>query len=146
MSFNEFVENILGVNVPTSGLNYGGPVVIGNSFNSIQLPVGTTLDYSGTNDADQFMLNIDGALGSHEITQVTISSFDVASDRLQIDMDVSLGQMTLADLNGNYNVYVQENTIENNTVINFGNNLSGDVVAITIQGVTSSELVQVNVV
>ena len=130
--------------MPDSGVNSGGAVVIGIGY--ITLPVGSTAPVAATNEADIFTFNVDAALDSVERSQIEINNFNVTEDSLRLDLPSAYGATTLAQLNGSQGVAVQTNSFTATTVVNFGNNMSGDVVALVLVGVTDSELVNIDVV
>lgn len=146
MDFSTFVENILGTTVPTSGVNNGGAVVIEPDQEETSLPVGSTDTFTGTDEAEVFALDVENALSSSEVTQIELTSFDVSEDLLRFDLPDATGETTLAELNGSQSVSVQHDIFNNLTLINFGANDIGDVVVLTLSGVTDSSLINVDVV
>lgn len=70
-------------------------------------------------------------------TQIQITGLDVAND-LIVDAVTALGVTTLDQLNGVDGIAVQVNPISGETLVNFGPDADGDVIAITLVGVVDS--------
>ena len=76
-----------------------------------------------------------------------MNGFAVAADKLTIDLAVANAAITtLAGLNGVDGISVQSNIITNETLINFGPDANGDVIAITLAGLTDPALVNISVI
>jgi uncharacterized protein YxjI/methionine-rich copper-binding protein CopC len=148
VSFATFAQNTLGVTVPSSGIASGGAVVIGQSGagSVTQLIAGSSLPVTATSQADIFGFTPSAAKALTTNTQISLSQFDVAQDKLQFDLTTPLGVITLAALNGVEGISVSANAITNETMINFGLDANGDPVALTLVGITSPATVTVNVI
>jgi hypothetical protein len=120
------------------------PVVPG--ANNIVLTAGTTAAVAATADVDVFSFDVAAALASAPNTQISVTGFAAAQDSLTIDTITALGATTLDALNGVDGIAVQANGITNETLINFGPDANGDIVVITLAGVTDAALVNVNVI
>lgn len=112
----------------------------------ITLAAGASATVPATPAADVFSFDVAVALASTPDTQYTITGFDVAADSLRIDTTTALGNVTLAALNGVDGIFVQSNVITGDTLINFGNDADGNVVSITLAGVTDLASVDVSVI
>ena len=71
---------------------------------------------------------------------------DRAQDILTIDSVSALGAIKLSALDGVDGIAVQPNGIDAETLINFGTDASGDVIILTLVGVTDPALVNISVV
>jgi hypothetical protein len=111
-----------------------------------QLLAGSTLPVTATSQADIFGFTPSAAKALSAYTQIPLRQFDVAHDQLQFDLTAVLGVTTLAALNGVEGISVTPNVITNSTTINFGLDVNGDVVILTLVGITSPSDVSVNVV
>jgi hypothetical protein len=146
VNFATFVESTLNTTVPTSGVMNGGSVVIGGNSVTVQ---GTTT-VNATEDDEIFRFDAVTALldpaGTN--TQATITGFASGADTLWIDLPSANATITnLSQLNGQQGVFVQTDTINPRTLINFGNDANGgEVVSLTLMGITDPELVDVQVV
>ncbi len=127
----------------------GGTVVPGTS---IVLTPGTTATVAATADvAEVFTFDVAAALALTDNTQIIVSGFETNAsattiDLLTINSITALGATTLDALNGVDGISVQTNVITNETVINFGADANGDVVAVTLTGVSDAALININVI
>lgn len=116
----------------------------------IDLVEGSIDPVAATAEADTFTFDVVAALAlatPDTLTQITISDFDVAADALLIDTaTASPAVTTLADLDGVDGITVFANVITNETLVNFGPDADGDVVAITLAGVIDPSLVNISVI
>jgi len=146
VNFATFVESTLNTTVPTSGVMNGASVVIGGNSVTVQ---GTTT-VNATEDDEIFQFDAVTALldpaGTN--TQATITGFASSADTLRIDLPSANATITnLSQLTGQQDVFVQTDTINPGTLINFGNDANGgEVVSLTLMGITDPELVDVQVV
>jgi len=149
VNFATLVQSTLATTVPTSGTTTGGAVVIGGA-------VGTGTAVQGNNTVtatagnDVFFFDAVAALldAAGTNTQATISGFSASADRLQINLpSANAAITTLSQLNGQQGVVVQPNTIDNLTLITFGNDANGgDAVSLKLMGVTDAALVSLTVI
>ena len=148
LAYADFALQVLGVAVPGSGVAVGGPVLIGapGPAGTITVPAGSSAPLSGTPGADVFQFDVGAARATAANTQVDISGFATVSDRLRLDLPQASGAGTLAALNGQQGVAVQVDPFAQATVLSFGPDADGNLIAITLLGVTDPALVQVEVV
>ncbi|GAB4257862.1 MAG: hypothetical protein Kow0065_07350 [Methylomicrobium sp.] len=146
LSFANFVQTVLGVTVPSSGVVNGGAVVIGNTSSVIDLVAGSSLSVAATSEAEIFTFDVGASKALTSDTQVQINGFDVNYDALRIDTATALGQVQLNALNGVDGIAIQSNLITHSILINFGSDANGDPVALTLLGITDPALVNVNVI
>ena len=148
VSFASFAQNTLGVTVPVSGVATGGAVAIGQgeAGSVTQLIAGSSLPVTATSQADVFGFTPSAAKALVANTQISISQFDVAQDKLQFDLTTALGITTLAALNGVEGISISANVITNETSINFGSDANGDLVVLVLVGITEPSAVTVNVI
>ncbi len=148
LSYADFALQVLGVAVPVSGIAVGGPVLIGGngSAGTVNVPAGSTAPLSGTPGADVFAFDVGAARSTTANTQVEISGFAAASDRLRLDLPLASGVSTLAALDGLQGLTVQIDPFAAATVVSFGPDADGNIIAITLLGVTDPALVQVDVI
>ncbi len=148
LSYADFALQVLGVAVPASGIAVGVPVLIGATgpANTITVPVGSMAPLTATAAADVFAFGVGAARATTANTQIEISGFATASDRLRLDLPAASGVGTLASLDGQQGVAVELNPFTGSTFVNFENDANSDLVAITLLGATDPALVQVEVV
>ncbi len=145
VGYASFVQNTLGVTLPSSGVVSGGVKVIG-AGSATSLVAGSSTAVTATNQADTFSFAPAGARALTANTQITINQFDTAKDKFQFDLTSALGLTTLAALNGVEGITVQSNPFVGAIVINFGADANGDLVALTLTGVTTPDSVIVEVI
>lgn len=126
----------------------GGPVVVPPvpGGNVIAINAGSVAPVAGTAAADVFTFAPAAARATNDNTVVTVNAFTAAADSFQFDLVTALGNRTLAQLNGVEGIVVQTNPITNQTVVSFGPDGNGDLIALTLVGVADPALVNVNVV
>lgn len=151
LSYSNFVATVLGVSVPSAtGAAITGPaVVIGgpvSSSKTVTLVAGSSGTVTGTIDAETFSFKVSDAKALTLNTQITINSFDVFKDKLQIDTTTAVGNIKLNALSGIDNIVVQSDPFSGTTIISFGPDADGDVIAVSLTGVTNSSLVNVSVI
>ncbi len=147
ISYASFVANILGLTMPTgSAIAAGGAVVIGGGAASTVLVLGSTAPVTATAQADNFSFNVAAAKATAADTQIAINGFAVAQDILTIDSVTALGAVKLSALDGVDGIAVQFDGIDAETLINFGTDANGDVITLTLIGVTDPALVNLAVV
>jgi hypothetical protein len=110
------------------------------------LTIGSTAPVAATAAADNFTFNVANAKASAPNTQISITGFAVAADMLTIDTTTASGAIKLNALNGVDGIAVQTNGITNETTINFGADANGDVITVTLAGVTDQTLVNVTLI
>lgn len=123
-----------------------GGVIPPTPGGTITLTAGTTAPVAATADADTFAFSVAAAQALEANTQIEITGFDAAADALRIDSATALGTVTLDQLNGKDGIAVQVNGITGETLVNFGPDANGDVIAITLAGVADPTLVNVTVI
>ena len=105
---------------------------------------------AGTAAADTFTVDAVAALADVAGTnyQAAITGFDVVNDKLIIDLPLANAAITtLAQLNGQQGVIVQDNPFTGSVLVNFGNDSNGGQVAsIELMGVTDQSLVMIQIV
>ena len=129
----------------TLNFTTAGAVVppVGSEINLVE---GTSYDVAPTSGADVFTFDVAAARATADNTQINITTgFNLAADTLKIDT-ATLGATTLAALNGVDGITVQSSTLLNTTVVNFGADANGDVIALTLVGVIDPALVHIAVV
>jgi hypothetical protein len=147
ISYASFVASILGVTMPTgASIATGGAVVIGSGDTATVLAVGTSTPVAATAQADNFSFNVASAQATAANTQIAISGFDIAADKLTIDTATALGAVKLSALSGVDGISVLINRITAETVINFDVDANGDLITLTLVGVTDPALVNVAIV
>ena len=148
LSYADFVAKILGLTMPTgSAIADGGAVLIGGGgAASTVLVVGSTAPVTATAQADNFSFNVAAAKATAADTQIAINGFAVAQDILTIDSVTALGAIKLSALDGVDGIAVQPNGIDAETLINFGTDANGDVITLTLVGMTDPALVNISVV
>ena len=114
------------------------------------LALGSTAPVAATANVDVFSLDVVAALAltaANTNTQIELSGFAVAQDSLIFDLPTAVGNVTLNALNGTQGVVAQVDGISNSTVISFGPDASGgDLVTLTLVGVSDLSLVNVSVI
>ena len=110
------------------------------------LVVGSTTPVSATAQTDNFSFNLAAAMATAADTQIAINGFAVAQDMLTIDSLTALGAVKLSALDGVDGIAVQPNGIAAEPVISFGTDANGDVITLTLTGVTNPALVNISVV
>jgi hypothetical protein len=105
---------------------------------------GTTV---ATAAADIFGFDVLAAKAQSNNTQVSVTGFSTTADKLQVNLTTASGNMTLAALDAvDSSVSAQTNPFTNSLLISFGSDSNGDLVTLTLAGVTDASLVSVNVV
>lgn len=144
-AFNVFLQNgqAASDNVTITDGGGGGDTIVVPVGNAPQTVPGTDAADIFTFDAGAALVDVDGTN-----TQDTITGFEVAQDILRIDMAQADPAITTLDqLNGVQGVAVQPNPIAGTLLINFGNDDNGgEVVTITLDGVTDATAVAVEIV
>lgn len=139
-SFQTFVEDVLGVDMPTgSQISRGDAVTITSDMsfgNDVIVTSGSTV--SGTDAADEFQLDVSNG-GVFEI-----AGFDVAADSLALSGLVSADGSVLAELIGDpgvggQSIGVQYNPFSGETFVNLGIDADSEVVALTLVGITQDD-------
>ena len=147
VDYATFVQTTLGVALPTgSTIASGGAVTIGSRFTNVPLVVGSTAPVTASAASEAFTFNVAGAKASAPNTQIQINGFSTANDQLTIDTVTAAGHIKLAALNGIDGITVLSNLITGDTLIDFGADANGDVITITLAGMTDPSLVNVSVV
>jgi hypothetical protein len=136
ISFTAFATNILGTSIPVSGVNSAGSVTMSCSANRIALPLGSTDTYTATDESEIFTLDVEEALTSEDTTQLSINHFSLQDDQLRLNINTALGNTSLDELNGVDGIAVQDDPINNQTMVNFGTNSTGEVVSLALMGIT----------
>jgi methionine-rich copper-binding protein CopC len=113
---------------------------------STMLVVGSTAPVTATAQADNFSFNLAAARATAADTQIAINGFALAQDRLTIDSVTALGAVKLSALDGIDGIAVQPNAITTETLISFGTDANGDLITLTLIGVTDPALVNISVV
>lgn len=146
-TFQTFVEDVLGVDMPTgSQISHGGAVTITSDMsfgNDIIVTSGSTV--SGTEAADEFQLDVSSG-GVFEI-----SGFDVSADSLALSGLVSAEGSVLSELIGDpgvggQSIGVQYNPFSGETFVNLGIDADSEVVALTLVGITQDDWTSLAVV
>lgn len=139
-TYQTFVEDVLGVDMPSgSQISRGDAVTISSDMsfgNDVIVASGTTA--FGTDAADEFQLDVSSG-GSFRI-----SGFDTSSDSLSL---VGLSSATgdvLAEINGDtgiggQEIIVQDDPFAGETFVNLGIDAEGDVVALTLVGISEAD-------
>jgi len=120
-----------------------------NDANLVEFGLGNTAaDATGNNAEDEtFVIDIDGARATADNTQVNVTQFDTANDTLRVDLATADAALTtLNQLNGVDGISVTPNVITNNTLINFGPDANGDVITLTLAGLTDPTAIAIEVV
>lgn len=133
----------------TVGGDTAGMVVNDTSVTPVGTPLvaGTTAPVAATAAADTFTFDVAAAKALEANTQITVTGFDLAGDTLVIDTaTASPAVTTLAGLAGVDGITVFANVITNETLVDFGADANGDVVAITLAGIIDPSLVNISVI
>ena len=113
----------------------------------IALPVGAETSVAATAAGDTFALDVAGARTTQANTQLTLTGFDARVDSLRFTLPGSTSNATtLATLNGQQGVVVEANPFSNALLLTFGPDANGDVIALTLAGITDPSAVRVAVV
>lgn len=119
--------------------------------NAVELPVGgvdlqTVTGVAGT--AENFSLDVVAAQAETDNTLVDLAGFLAAEDMLTFDLANATGPTTLDALNGMQGIAVQDNPFVGggSTTVNFGPDGNGDVIILTLLGVTDPATVNVDVI
>lgn len=120
----------------------------------VNIPVPTNKNVVADNaKAEAFVVDIVKAKADNQagvVTQFEIQGFAVAGnakDVLVFDMPQADANITtLAQLNGKQGVAIQNDPFKNALVINFGNDLDGEAVAVTLTGVIDPAQVAVQII
>lgn len=131
-----------------------GSITDGPAGSTITIPTASTGSVAGTAAADTFTFNLGTAQGTATDTQVSVTGFNTAADRLQISIpagNTGVAGTTLAQLNGDAlanggAIAVQTNPFTNSTLVTFGLDSDGTAISITLVGVTDPSAVQVTLV
>lgn len=115
------------------------------TVNTIDLEEGTSAPVAATAEDDLVTLDVEAARAMEANTQIEVTGFDVAADTLQLNLDAAAGTTTLADLEGTDGVVVEYNPFDDATLVTFGPDANGDVIALTLAGVADASLVTVEV-
>ncbi len=151
--YQTFVTSTLGASsVPDSGVVNGQENVVINGEQPpvvteptvVDLQEGTSKPVTATEADEIYTFDVAAALALTDNTQNTLNDFDVNNDTLKIDSITATGATTLDGLNGVDGIAVQVNEIEKLTLINFGADQDGDVVALTLQGIINPESVTID--
>ena len=120
-----------------------------NEGNFVTFGVGTAAaDVTGDNAVDEtFIFDLEAARATADNTQVNVTQFDTANDTLRVDLATADAALTtLNQLNGVDGISVTPNVITNNTLINFGPDANGDVITLTLAGLTDPTAIGIEVV
>jgi hypothetical protein len=122
------------------------PVVPG-AATPLALLIGSTATQAATTGIDSVTFDVAAAKASLLTTQVKVSGFAPTIDSLQIDLPVANAAITtLAQLNGQQGVTALANGITGQTDISFGNNAAGNVITISLIGLTDLAAVNLTVI
>jgi subtilisin-like proprotein convertase family protein len=151
LAYSQFVQNVLGTSLPTTGFGTSGPVTIGgSSAGASAINVSGNQVFNATAAADVFSFNAVSALldAAGTNTQATISGFSTANDRLVIDLVTANSSLTRLDqLSGVQGISVATDPFTGTTLVNFGNDASGgQPVTLSLLGVSDPAAVQIQVV
>ncbi len=148
VSYSSFVTGTLGTSIPSSGIATGGAVVIGGGSTGTPVQGNATVTATAANDLFTFdaVVALQDTAGTN--TQATISGFSTSADKLQINLPTANASISnLGQLNGQQGVSVEINDIDRYTNVNFGTDANGgDIVTLTLTGITDASLVSVQVV
>ena len=145
VGYTSFVQNTLGAALPISGIVNGGAKVIG-SGSETPLAAGSSISVTATSQTDTFSFFPAAARALTANTQITINQFNTTQDKFQLDLATALGNTTLAALSGVEGINVQTDPFAGSTLVNFGLDANGDLVTLTLLGVTAPSLIVVNVI
>ena len=156
-TFTDFVTQTLGLSSVPTGSNMltgfakqisttsatTGLITIATAT-AASAATGTTV---ATAAADIFGFDVLAAKAQSNNTQVSITGFNTTADKLQFNLTTASGNMTLAALDAlDANISAQADPFTGNMLVNFGADANGDLVTLTLAGVTDTSLVSVNVV
>lgn len=149
--FAAFVTETLGLaNIPEVGeVVESGPITIGQpSINLVALPVGQEGNVQGGSlgQADIFVFDVEAANATDANTQISLDNFETADDVLRLNLPDGITGNTLADLNGQGDIIIQSNPFGDEIVAAFGPDANGDVVTLTLSGVTDITEVQIDII
>jgi hypothetical protein len=120
-----------------------------NEGNFVEIGTGNAAaDVTGDNTVDEtFVFGVEAARATADNTQVNVTQFDTANDKLRVDLATADAALTTLDqLNGVDGISVTPNVITNNTLINFGPDANGDVITLTLAGLTDPTAIGIEVV
>lgn len=96
--------------------------------------------------ADIVTFDVSSARATDVNTQVNVFGFEVGVDTLQLDLNDGVTASTLAELVGQDDVIVQANPIAGETTVSFGADANGDIITLTLAGITDPSLVDIAVI
>ncbi len=118
-----------------------------DDFNDIYLPAGSTDPVAATDGKDNVIFDVVTAKAETSNTQIDLSGFNPAEDKLTLHLPSALaGIDSLDDFAADSGVVVQGNPFEGSTLVTFGPDADGDVVSLNLVGVADASQVQVVVV
>lgn len=153
LDFSSFSQ-LFGVStLPLSGAISGGENISVNDNgtitgvgNIINVSIGSNSTISGGNDAEIFYFDKLAALNTAANTQAVISQFNTEQDSLRINVtDDNTSISTLDQLQGS-GIDVASNPITNSLLVNFGPDANGDVITLTLSGLTDPSAVNIELV
>lgn len=140
LTYQTFVEDVLGVNMPTGRqIVQGGPVTINSKISNLDNVIVTDgIAVIATAASEDFRIDLNNG-GSF-----TIDEFDVESDRLSFSGLTGANGDTLSNIHGEtgiggQTINVQENPFTGGTFVNLGIDEDGEVVSLTLGGITQVE-------
>ena len=149
LGYSQFVQSVLGISVPTTGVITSGAITIGGMGANV-ISVSGNQVVNATAAAEVFGFNVASALAdtAGTNTQVSISGFSTANDRLLIDLPTANSSLTRLDqLNGVQGVSVEPDPFAGVTLINFGNDANGrQLVTLSLVGISDPAEVLIQVV
>ena len=146
ISYSQFVQSVLGVAIPATGITTSGPVIIGGG----SISVSGNQVVNATAAAEVFVFDAVSAIAdvAGTDTNAFIHGFSVATDRLMIDLASANSSLTSLDqLDGIQGISVEVDPFAKTTLINFGSDDNGgEPVGLTLVGITDTAMVQIQVV
>lgn len=112
----------------------------------VNLSIGSTSTITGSNEAEVFYFDKLAARNTVDNTHAFINQFDTEQDSLRINVtEANHSIHTLDQLQGS-GIDVASNAITQSLLINFGQDLNGDIITLTLSGLTDPSAVNIELV
>lgn len=155
VNFIDFAQ-LLGIpTLPVSGTSIGRENININDNGTItgaggivNLDIGSTLNsnVTATQEAEVFYFDQVSALATADDTQVFINGFNTELDSLRFDIAIADSTINTLDQLEGTGISATANVITNEILINFGSDANGDVITLTLSGLTDPSAVNIELV
>lgn len=138
LSYDKFVSDVLGVDMPLSGIATGEAVTLGPETVSNRIILEADELAIGTDSPDTFVVDVSNG------GNFSISGVDALSDSIEIAGISGWPALSLQDLVGQSGlndqpILLQENPFDGSVLLNLGVDESGDMVSLKIEGISREE-------